>query len=145
MAHMCQEGEHGSAEATPGISQSRYPNIWQAPVLAKLEPYYQPCHLSHPMHPYTSWLNLNNSEKNLTVNLTKQEDTDWLDFPNKDLMTALIAKLRVWRTLTTMSDLKSSTSKPDIEDACNVAKSGMAKNLYDNIITTIDSPLKLTG
>ncbi|KAG1859326.1 hypothetical protein DFJ58DRAFT_658397, partial [Suillus subalutaceus] len=47
--------------------------------------------------------------KDLTINLTRHEDSDWLDHPNKELMVALVTNLRERHTLTTLTGWETST------------------------------------
>lgn len=84
-------------------------------------------------------------QKNLTSNLSKQEDIDWLDHPNKILMKKLVTQLRQWCALTTIVDTSKAIDKRSAEQALDLAREGLIKNDYDNVTTTIDAPSDLSG
>lgn len=83
--------------------------------------------------------------KNLTTNLINQEDVDWMDHPNRDLMKALVAQLRKRCALTSIADTSKSADKTSANNASALAKDGMIKDTYDAIETKVDAPFELSG
>ncbi|KAG1771544.1 ribonuclease H-like protein [Suillus occidentalis] len=83
--------------------------------------------------------------KNLTKNLTNQEDTDWMDHPNRILMKVLVAQLRKRCALTTIIDTNKLADKTSAKHALALAKEGMVKDTYDTFETKVDAPFEISG
>ncbi|KAG1760574.1 ribonuclease H-like protein [Suillus occidentalis] len=83
--------------------------------------------------------------KDITINLRKQEDTDWIDHPDKELMIALVASLRTRCALTTLAGWKEPMPKQNAEEASALAKTGLNKPECDTIETKVEPSLELTG
>ncbi|KAG2102794.1 uncharacterized protein F5147DRAFT_654886 [Suillus discolor] len=94
-----------------------------------------------PIHITTKTLKL---RKDLTVNLPRLEDTNWITHPNSNIMKALIAKLRVRSTLITLLDWDKNTPKYVTDKLQLQTKECLLKDNHDNIPTEIDAPLELT-
>ncbi|KAG1873502.1 hypothetical protein C8R48DRAFT_593830, partial [Suillus tomentosus] len=82
---------------------------------------------------------------NLTTNLVNQEDINWLDHPNRDLMKALVAQLRRRSTLTSIVDTSKSANNTNAKLALTLAKEGMIKDTHDRIKTEVDAPFEMSG
>ncbi|KAG1853362.1 ribonuclease H-like protein, partial [Suillus subluteus] len=83
--------------------------------------------------------------KDLTKNLRKLEDLDWSTHEHKHLMKSLVTHLRTRSALTTLNGWDSSTPKLSTEGASSLALSAINKDQYDEIDTTVNDSLDLTG
>ncbi|KAG1773495.1 ribonuclease H-like protein [Suillus occidentalis] len=87
----------------------------------------------------------NKLRKDLTTNLPRLEDTDWMDHPDRVLMTVLVSQLRTRSALTTLMGWKAPMPKTNADEAMTLATTGMNKPTHDSVKTTIDPSLELTG
>ncbi|KAG1760804.1 hypothetical protein EDD22DRAFT_780618 [Suillus occidentalis] len=95
-----------------------------------------------PIHIHTRTSKL---QKDLTSNLTRLEDTNWVTHPNSSIMKVLIAKLRARSALTTLSDWEINISKEMTDRLQLQGTESLWKDKHDDIPTVIDTALELTS
>ncbi|KAG1745582.1 hypothetical protein EDD22DRAFT_786041 [Suillus occidentalis] len=95
-----------------------------------------------PVHIHTKTSKL---RKDLTVNLERLEDSNWVTHPNGNIMRALVAKLRVRSALTTLSNWERNTPKDTTDRLQIQGIESLQKDKHDGLPTAIDAPLELTG